>query len=137
MAVVDFDTADPLGEPPSSTSSSDPASRRIGGKFYRAIGNPEVIGPGRCPFTSAVAAGPHRARCSGSEPTTTSASRSRRSSTAPRQHHAAHRADPADITDESTQQQLKVNAIHKAGDELADLTPEELAEPRSRSGPTC
>ncbi len=32
-----------------------------------------------------------------------------------------------DITDE-TQQQLKVNAIHKAGDELADLTPEELAE---------
>ena len=32
-----------------------------------------------------------------------------------------------EITDE-TQQQLKVNAIHKAGDELADLTPEELAE---------
>ena len=32
-----------------------------------------------------------------------------------------------EITDE-TQQQLKINAIHKAGDELADLTPEELAE---------
>ena len=32
-----------------------------------------------------------------------------------------------EITDE-TQQQLKVNAIHKAGDELADLTPDELAE---------
>jgi CheY-like chemotaxis protein/GAF domain-containing protein len=32
-----------------------------------------------------------------------------------------------EITDE-TQQQLKVNAIHKAGDELADLTPEELSE---------
>src|SRR5205823_3890185 len=25
-------------------------------------------------------------------------------------------------------QQLKINAIHKAGDELADLTPEELTE---------
>ena len=31
-------------------------------------------------------------------------------------------------TTDETQQQLKVNAIHKAGDELADLTPEELAE---------
>ena len=32
-----------------------------------------------------------------------------------------------EITDE-TQQQLKVTAIPKAGDELADLTPEELAQ---------
>ncbi len=31
-------------------------------------------------------------------------------------------------TTDETQQQLKVNAIHKAGDELADLTPEELAQ---------
>ena len=31
-------------------------------------------------------------------------------------------------TTDETQQQLKVNAIHKAGDELADLTPVELAE---------
>ena len=31
-------------------------------------------------------------------------------------------------TTDETQQQLKVNAIHEAGDELADLTPEELAE---------
>ena len=32
-----------------------------------------------------------------------------------------------EITDETLQQQ-KINAIHKAGDELADLTPEELSE---------
>ncbi len=31
-------------------------------------------------------------------------------------------------TTDETQQQLKVNAIHEAGDELADLTPDELAE---------
>ncbi len=31
-------------------------------------------------------------------------------------------------TTDETQQQLKVNAIHQAGDELADLTPDELAE---------
>ncbi|WP_148596419.1 response regulator [Aquisphaera giovannonii] len=35
-----------------------------------------------------------------------------------------------EITDE-TQQQLKVDAIARAGDELADLTPEELAEMRA------
>ena len=31
-------------------------------------------------------------------------------------------------TTDETQQQLKVDAIHEAGDELADLTPDELAE---------
>ena len=41
-----------------------------------------------------------------------------------------------EITDE-TQQQLKVNAIDKAGDELADLTPESSRRWGSRSGPTC
>src|ERR1700744_208297 len=31
-------------------------------------------------------------------------------------------------TTDETQQQLKVDAIHEAGDQLADLSPEELAE---------
>ena len=36
------------------------------------------------------------------------------------------RDSPADIA--KAQQQLKINAIHKAGEQLADLTPEELSE---------
>ena len=112
---------------PEFHSLADPSVEPIGGKFYRALGNPEVLGPDPCPFTSAVALeAPVEHGRSGSAPTATCGSRSRRSST--RRDALTHLiALTRDITDE-TQQQQKINAIHKAGDELADLTPEELAE---------
>jgi len=98
----------------------------VGESFYRALGNPEVLGPDPCPFTSAVAAG---------VPAGTAlrlrSNRYLRVTVTPvfdAGDALTHLiALTREITDE-TQQQLKINAIHKAGDELADLTPEELAE---------
>jgi CheY-like chemotaxis protein len=104
----------------------EPGCEAIGAKFYRALGNPEVIGPDPCPFTSAVA--------SQSAATTTlrvGANRYIRVTVTPAFHATSTLthliALTREISDE-THQQLKINAIHKAGDELADLTPEELAE---------
>lgn len=104
----------------------EPGVEPTGVKFYRALGSPEVIGNDPCPFTSAVAS-----KSAASTELRIGANRYIRVTVTPV-------FDPAgvlthmialtrEITDE-TQQQLKVNAIHKAGDELADLTPEELSE---------
>ena len=81
VAVVDPDLRI-IWANPEFHSLADPDVEPIGSKFYQALGNPEVLGPDPCPFTSAVAsqgAGQH-GRC-GSAPTAISASRSRRSST--------------------------------------------------------
>ncbi len=98
----------------------------MGCKFYKSLGNPEVIGPDPCPFTSAVAS-----RSPASTVLRIGANRYLRVTVTPVFDAATVLthciALTREITDE-TQQQLKVNAIHKAGDELADLTPEELAE---------
>lgn len=105
---------------------ADDAVETIGGKFYRALGNPEVIGLDPCPFTSAVAS-----KAPASTVLRIGANRYLRMTVTPvfdsSQSLTQLIALTRDITDE-TQQQLKVNAIHKAGDELADLTPEELSE---------
>jgi DNA-binding response OmpR family regulator/GAF domain-containing protein len=104
----------------------DPGVEPIGSKFYKALGNPEVIGPDPCPFTSAVAA-----RAPASTALRIGANRYLRVTVTPvfdASNTLSHSiALTRDITDE-TQQQLKISAIHKAGDELADLTPEELQE---------
>ena len=47
--------ADHLGQPRVPLAGRPRASRPIGSKFYQALGNPEVLGPDPCPFTSAVA----------------------------------------------------------------------------------
>lgn len=103
-----------------------PEVEAIGGKFYRALGNPEVLGPDPCPFTSAVAG-----RSSASTEMRIGSNRYLRVTVTPvfdAGDTLTHLiALTREITDE-TQQQLKINAIHKAGDELADLTPEELSE---------
>ncbi len=94
--------------------------------FYQSLGNPEVLGPDPCPFTSALGT---------KQPSNTLLRL---------ENHRFYRVtvtptpDPAseiqhlialtrDVTGETLQEQ-KINAIHKAGEELADLTPEELAE---------
>ena len=98
----------------------------MGVKFYEALGNPENLGPDPCPFTTAVAS--HEASATELRIGT---NRYLRVSVTPvydSGNTLTHLiALTREITDE-TQQKLKINAIHKAGDELADLTPEELAE---------
>jgi CheY-like chemotaxis protein/GAF domain-containing protein/PAS domain-containing protein len=125
VAVVDPDLRI-IWANPEFHSLCDAGVETIGTKFYKALGNPEVLGPDPCPFTSAVAS---------KAPATTvlriSANRYLRVTVTPvfdASDSLTHLiALTRDITDE-TQQQYKINAIHKAGDELADLTPEELSE---------
>jgi CheY-like chemotaxis protein/GAF domain-containing protein/PAS domain-containing protein len=125
VAVVDPDL-NIIWANPEFHSFADPEVAPVGTRFYRALGNPEVLGPDPCPFTSSVAS-----RGPASTSLRISANRYLRVTVTP-VFDAADKlthliALTREITDE-TQQQLKVNAIHKAGDELADLTPEELEE---------
>jgi two-component system, sensor histidine kinase SagS len=94
------------------------------GTFYEMLGNPEIMGPDFCPFHTSLAMG----RTSGSTLHTASGKFF--------QVHAAPLARPigvgrqlvvtvSDITDEIVQQQ-KLQAIHRAGRELADLQPDEI-----------
>jgi DNA-binding response OmpR family regulator/GAF domain-containing protein len=125
VAVVDPDLRI-IWANPEFHSFADPAVQTVGSKFYKALGSPEVLGPDPCPFTSAVAA-----RAPASTALRIGSNRYLRVTVTPvfdASEKLTHLiALSREITDE-TQQQLKVNAIHKAGDELADLTPEELAE---------
>lgn len=98
----------------------------IGKNFYIVLDSPEILGPDFCPFHTALATG-------------TASSSTLRSSDHRYYHvHAApvHETDgPAshlivtvrDVTQEMLQQQ-KLAAIHQAGMELADLTPDELLQ---------
>ncbi len=105
---------------------ADPSVETIGSPFYRALGSPEVLGPDPCPFLSALAS-----RTAVSTALRIDANRYLKLTATPifdAQGRPSHLiALTRDITDETLQQQ-KITAIHKAGDELADLTPEELAE---------
>jgi two-component system, sensor histidine kinase SagS len=125
VAVVDPDLKIVWANPEFLTFVKDDVELS-GVGFYRALGNPEVIGPDPCPFTTSFAL---------RNPSTTvlrvDTNRYLRVTVTPvfdAGGQLTHMiALTREITDE-TQQQLKVNAIHKAGDELADLTPEELSE---------
>jgi two-component system, sensor histidine kinase SagS len=125
VAVVDPDLA-VLWANPEFRGLCDPGIDPIGQKFYRTLGSPEVLGPDPCPFHSAAEA---------REPANTvlriDANRYLRATVTPvfdasggLQHLIALTRD---VTGE-VQQEQKIRAIHKAGEELADLTPEELAE---------
>ena len=125
VAVVDPDLQ-VIWANPEFVKLADPSVETLGASFYRALGSPEVLGPFACPFTAAVASkGPV------STVLRVDANRYFRLTATPvfdgsgRPSHQI--ALTRDITDETLQQQ-KITAIHKAGDELADLTPEELAE---------
>lgn len=99
-------------------------NRAHDGSFYDMLGNPEILGPDFCPFQTALAT-------SGSSSSTLQSSNGRFF-----QVHAAPLSLPAefgrqlvvtisDVTDELVQQQ-KLQAIHRAGRELADLQPDEI-----------
>ena len=105
---------------------TDPAIDPIGLKFDRALGAPEVLGPERCPFLAAASR-----RAPAETDLRIDANHYVRVTVTP-----VFDADGGlvhmivltrDITSE-TQQEQKINAIHQAGDELADMTPAELAE---------
>jgi CheY-like chemotaxis protein/PAS domain-containing protein len=96
----------------------------IGQNFYAVLGSPEILGPDFCPFHTALATG------------VPSSSTLRSSDNKYFHVHAVPARDSEgphqllivtvrDITAETLQQQ-KLAAIHRAGIELADLTPEEL-----------
>lgn len=111
---------------PEFHSFADPGATTVGAPFYKALGDPEVLGPDPCPFTSAVSS-----KSPASTVMRVGSNRYLRVTVTPVFDNAGELthliALTREISDE-TQQQLKINAIHKAGDELADLTPEELAE---------
>ena len=96
----------------------------VGVNFYAALGSPEILGPDFCPFHTALATGQG----------TSSTLRSQdnryfqvqaapvRELEGPARHLII---TVRDVTHE-VQQQQKLAAIHQAGMELADLTPEEV-----------
>jgi len=97
----------------------------VGMNFYALLGSPEILGPDFCPFNTALATG------------TRSCSTLRSADNRYYRLHALPVRDndgPAhhlivtvrDVTSEVLQQQ-KLVAIHQAGIQLADLTPDELA----------
>ena len=106
-----------------------------GENFYAVLGSPEILGPDFCPFHTALATGQ-------------GTSSTLRSSDGRFFHiHAAPVRDGEglplhlivtvrDVTHEVHQQQ-KLAAIHQAGMDLADLTPEELRQMSVPSGSSC
>jgi len=105
---------------------TDPAIETVGSQFYQALGQAEILGPDPCPFTSAVAS-----KAPASTAMKIGGNRYLRLTVTPvfdATNTLTHLIALTRETTDETQQQLKVNAIHKAGDELADLTPDELAE---------
>ena len=98
----------------------------VGANFYTVLGSPEILGPDFCPFHTALATG------------TASSSTLRGDDNRYYQVHAAPVRETSgpprhlivtvrDVTREMHQQQ-KLAAIHQAGMELADLTPDELLQ---------
>ncbi|MEX2306484.1 MAG: response regulator [Pirellulales bacterium] len=98
----------------------------VGANFYEVMGTPEILGPDFCPFHTAMGTG--RA----------SASTLRCFQNRYMRVHAAPVMDATgvpehlvvtirEVTEEILQQQ-KLSAIHQAGIELADLTPDEVAK---------
>lgn len=96
----------------------------VGANFYTILGSPEILGPDYCPFHTAMATG------------AASTSTLRNGENRYFQMHATPVREVGgppkhlivtvrDVTGEMLQQQ-KLAAIHQAGMELADLTPDEL-----------
>ena len=92
----------------------------LGQKFYQVMKNPEILGPDLCPFDTALASG------TPSSTTLNAAGEFFRVHAAPLVDHGRQLiVTLRDITVEVLQQQ-KLAAIHRAGVELANLSPEEL-----------
>ena len=98
----------------------------VGCNFYSVLGSPEILGPDFCPFHTALATGKASSSALKSGDNRyyqVHAAPVRESSGPPRHLIVTVR----DITREMHQQQ-KLAAIHQAGLELADLSPDELLQ---------
>jgi DNA-binding response OmpR family regulator/GAF domain-containing protein len=125
VAVVDPDLRITWANP-EFCSLTDSSRQPVGLPFYQSLGQPEILGPDPCPFTTAVAS-----KAAASTAIRITGNRYLRVTVTPvfdAQNALTHLIALTRETTDETQQQLKVNAIHMAGDELADLAPEELAE---------
>ncbi len=125
VAVVDPDLRVIWANPQFSSFAGSNAEI-VGNRYYQALDDPEILGPEPCPFTTAVA--------SAAAASTVLKIRNNRYLRVtvtpvfdPKGTLIHLIALTREITDE-THQQSKLNAIAQAGDELADLTPEELSE---------
>jgi CheY-like chemotaxis protein len=125
VAVVDPDLRIIWANPEFQTFTQT-GSPINGCPFYQALAESEILGPEPCPFTSSVAA-----RRPASTVMKIRDNRYLRVTVTPvfdASNALTHLiALTREVTDE-TNQQLKVKAIAEAGDELADLTPEELSQ---------
>jgi two-component system, sensor histidine kinase SagS len=134
VAVVDFDLRVHWAN---LTFESWCGGNPIGRGFYEILGSPEVVGPEYCPFHTALASLHLPASAPYAAPPSVST----------RLHSRGNRAIDLHITPISepdnpsplfivlgrdvtaiVQQQQKLDALHKAGRELAALSPEQLAE---------
>ncbi len=104
----------------------DPEVEALGSKFFRALGSPEVMGTEGSPFEAAV-----RTKRAADTTLRIEANRYLKLTATPVYDGSGTLTNLIGLTRDITsevQQEQKINAIHKAGDELADLTPEELSE---------
>lgn len=98
----------------------------VGRNFYEIMGSPEILGPDFCPFQTALstrAASASTLRCFQNRYMRVHAAPVFASGDGEPQHLVV---TIREVTDEVLQQQ-KLSAIHQAGIELADLTPDEVA----------
>ena len=125
VAIVDTDLRI-LWANPEFQKLVDPATDPSDMRFYRALEAPEVLGPDPCPFTTAIGTA-----SAGVDPPARGANRYLRVMVTPVFDTSGTPSHLIALTRDVTaeiQQEQKINAIHKAGEELADLTPDELAE---------
>jgi CheY-like chemotaxis protein len=134
VAVVDFDLRVRWANPTFESWCGGPA---IGRGFYEALGSPEIAGPDFCPFHTALASVRATPPNTCSTPSTVTS----------RLHCRGNRILDLSVTPicepdslapllialgrdvtSLVQQQQKLDALHRAGSELAALAPEQLAE---------
>jgi CheY-like chemotaxis protein/putative methionine-R-sulfoxide reductase with GAF domain len=136
VALVDFDLKVRWANPAFAAWCDGPP---LGRGFYEALGSPHVLGPDFCPFHTALAAVPPPGSASnpGAAPPSVSARLQFRGNRWIDWHvtplPCGDGSPPLlvalghDVTAMVLQQQ-KLDALHKAGRELATLLPEQLAE---------
>lgn len=125
VAVVDPDLQI-IWANPEFLRLTEPGEETVTSTFYRVLGAPEVLGPDPCPFTTAIAS-----KAAASSVLKLATNRYLRVNVTPvfdRDGRPTHLiALTRDVTAE-VQQEQKLDAIYKAGEELAELAPDELAE---------
>jgi CheY-like chemotaxis protein/putative methionine-R-sulfoxide reductase with GAF domain len=122
MAIVDTELRVLWANPTFELWCNGPPGGR---GFYEALGSPEILGPDYCPFHTALTGKTvaTRLHCRDNRYVEMHITPVQEQQGKVRQLIALGR----DITSEAQQQQ-KLDAVHKAGRELAALSPEQLAE---------